>query len=382
MADARLHAQMARRVLTRRKLLLVEQSIGQGKHSLVPARGLEDHTTLYDTTPFVELRAEFKLEDVFTDLAMGGHDKRKTTHFVTDGVLAMPMREHLGTLRIPKGWISSTPPLQGMDDDGNYRTSSSEVYQPLTCERLSLSWWGGILLLRAAEGGADAGAQDVTAEHGAPSKKSTQANKNSKNTPAAAKHAIGTRVETFWHKDKTWFAGTVVRHGTSSTTIKGKKATVPDITIAYDDGETLTHMLHANAIRKEGGILHLLATEDDGYVYYRELHEDLPVLSVLLADREDHFNSANEQFDAGQTVDVSYDDEYTAAASNGSHLMSVMESRVKDSLEQHTAETNEPDINLQSGVHSHAGEAMVITCLEFDIEENVQRWHAAEGTIS
>ena len=56
---------MARRVLARRKLLLVEQPIGQGKHSLVPARGLEDHTTLYDTTPFVELRAEFKLEDVF-----------------------------------------------------------------------------------------------------------------------------------------------------------------------------------------------------------------------------------------------------------------------------------------------------------------------------
>ena len=27
----------------------------------------------------VELRKEFKLEDVFTDLAMSGHDKRKTT---------------------------------------------------------------------------------------------------------------------------------------------------------------------------------------------------------------------------------------------------------------------------------------------------------------
>ena len=44
-----------------------------------------------------------------------------------------------GTLRIPKGWVSSTPPLQGMDEDGNYRTSASEVYVPLTCERLSLS---------------------------------------------------------------------------------------------------------------------------------------------------------------------------------------------------------------------------------------------------
>jgi hypothetical protein len=71
-------------------------------------------------------------------------------------------------------------------------------------------------------------------------------------------HDIGTRVETFWHKDKTWFAGTVVGHGTSATTIKGKKVVVPAITIAYDDGETLTHMLHANAVRKEGGVLHLL----------------------------------------------------------------------------------------------------------------------------
>ena len=373
MADAHLHAQMARRVLTRHKLLLVEQPIGQGKHSLVPARGLEDHTTLYDTTPFVELRAEFKLEDVFTDLAMSGHDKRKTTHFVADGMLAMPLRGHLGTLRIPKGWVSSTPSLQGVDDDGNYRTSASEVYQPLTCERLSLSWWGGILLLRAAEGGAEAGAQNVTAEHGAPSKKSIQAlkDKDTKNKHAATEHAIGTRVETFWHKNKTWFAGTVVGHGTSSTTIKGKKATVPDITIAYDDGETLTHMLHANAVRKEGGVLHLLASEDDGFVYCRELDDDLPVLSVLLADREEHYNSANEQFDAGQTVNASYNDEYTAATSNDAHLMSVMESRVKDSLEQRAAETNEPDINLQTGVHAHSGEALLITCLEFDIEENL-----------
>ena len=39
---------------------------------------------------------------------------------------------------------------------------------------------------------------------------------------------------------------------------------VPDVTIAYDDGHTLTHMLHANSIRMEGGALHFLATDDHG----------------------------------------------------------------------------------------------------------------------
>ena len=62
--------------------------------------------------------------------------------------------------------------------------------------------------------------------------------------------------------------------------------------------------------------------------------------------------------------------------------MSVMESRVKDSLEQHTAETDATDINMRSGVHSHAGEAMVITCLEFDIEDNVLLNKAALFLVS
>jgi len=294
MADARLHAQMARRVLSRNKLLLVEQPIGQGRHSLVPARGLEDHTTLYDTSPFRALHKEYNLEDVYTDLAMSGHDKRKTTHFVADSTLAKPLREQLGTLRIPKGWVSVTPPLQGVDSEGNYRTSASEVYVPLTCERLSLSWWGALLLLRAAEGGEDASPQNTITKHGAPSKENTDTRNitriKEKSTPNG--HDIGSRVETFWHKDKTWFAGTVIGHGTSNTTIKGKKVMVPDITIAYDDGETLTHMLHANAVRKEGGILHLLATEDEGFDYCRELGDELPVLSALLAEREEHYTKA------------------------------------------------------------------------------------------
>ena len=130
-------------------------------------------------------------------------------------------------------------------------------------------------------------------------------------------------------------------------------------------------MLHANVIRKEGGVLHLLATEDDGCVYCRELNEDLPVLSVLLTDREERFDDANELFEAGQTVNTVYADEYTTAIAEGSHLMSVVESQVKDSLEQQATETNAADAALQCGMHSHAGEAIVIACLEFDIEDNV-----------
>ena len=406
MRDVLLHVQMARCTLARGKLLLVEQPAGQGVGSLVPARGLEDHTTLYDTSPFVSLVDEFDLDSVYTDLAMSGHDKRKTTHFIADAVLASKLREELGTLRVPKGWVSTTPPLQGKDGEGNYRTSASEVYTPLTCERISQAWCRAIEELTAAsqtraldelgvvEGGADSGTdrqatakqpameaspaapaakRRVTAKFDASSHKAS-----SHDTFTQAEYPIGSRIETFWHKEKKWYAGIITAHGTSKTTVKGKRISVPDVTIAYDDGHTLTHMLHANSIRMEGGALHFLATDDHGIDSFhldatclRDMDEDGPSLASLLLDRSEHCDELSALQNANDMLQSQLDEEYESHNSEAKHCMSVAELTVKDSLEEQASKSDAADVDLQDGVHSHAGDAMLITCLEFDIEDNI-----------
>ena len=322
---------------------------------------------------------------------MSGHPKRKTTHFISDKTLAMPLREEMGTLRVPKGWVSATPPLQGKDATGTYLTSYSEVYTPLTCERLAQAWWRGLLLLGVVEGGVNSGSDTAnTASLDAPSLQdpttsSTTASIN--NTAPTTQHPIGSRVEVFWHKDKRWYAGTVAAHGTSRTTIKGNRITVPDIQIKYDDGTTLTHMLHANAIRQEGGVMHLLSCDErsehgSGASMLRELDDDGPILSMLLHDRQQQRHNSSELEQANRLLSAELNDEQMhehntlialeqQAYHESSHLMSAIEAQVKDSLMQQQHETDEVDSAFRSGVHSHAGETMVVTCLEFDIEDNL-----------
>ena len=64
--------------------------------------GTWDHTTLYDTSPFVSLITEFELDSVYTDLAMSGHDKRKTTHFIPAKDIA---RIAFATVSLVKGML-------------------------------------------------------------------------------------------------------------------------------------------------------------------------------------------------------------------------------------------------------------------------------------
>ena len=84
---------------------------------------------------------------------------------------------------------------------------------------------------------------------------------------------------------------------------------VPDVTIAYDDGHTLTHMLHANAIRMEGGALHFLATDDHGIDSFhhdatcmRDIEDDVPLLASLLLDRDEHCDELSALQDANEML--------------------------------------------------------------------------------
>ena len=57
------------------------------------------------------------------------------------------------------------------------------------------------------------------------------------------------RVEVYWEKEKSWYAGIIVGTGKTAVNIKGRRVTAPDVSIRYDDGELLTHTLHNNLIR-------------------------------------------------------------------------------------------------------------------------------------
>ena len=408
---------LARQLLSHERLMLAEHPASQGADSLQPSRGLEDHSTLYDTSPWKAVIVEFKLISVYTDLGMSGHDKRKTTHFLADSVLAPPLREAVGTLRVPKGWVSKTPPLQGRDASGVYRTAGSETYPPLLAQRLAGAWCAALVALEAlkaaVEGGgegtaysSDAAADDTATDNAAQAtdhdsdrvlditrsdsdEDSPVANQvdspiispvepNRKAAPRAYSFPIGARVEVYWHKNYKWYAGRVVQHGTSRTVIKGTRCSVPDVQVHYDDGETLTHMLHANSIRPEGDVtpttllpimgedeaIKMFGIDDD----FEDEKEKMmfPTLSLILSDRSEvsEEQASSEHLDMASALDQAGAALLTLDKKG---VMESIETEIKASLE--TSEVEE--VNLNTGTHAHAGECLVITDLQFDIEESL-----------
>ena len=140
MASVARGVELARAALTDGKRFMSEHPAGQGAGSLQPSPGLEDHTTMHQTSLFLALIAQFNLRFVYFDQGADGHEKRKTTELVCDPTLASYMAEEVGTLRVPPGWVSSTPPLRGKDEAGVYRTKGAEAYPSPICKRFANGW--------------------------------------------------------------------------------------------------------------------------------------------------------------------------------------------------------------------------------------------------
>jgi hypothetical protein len=290
--------------------------------------------------------------------------------------------------------------MQGRDDKGAFRTASSEVYPPLLAERLARPWCAALKALEAVvEGGAvgsnhtfdtdstdDANKpsddtpqiteidgdddiipeltpqDDVSSDDEAetPAQPVTQ-KKKQHTAPRTNRFPLHSRVEVYWHKMHKWYGGRVVGHGTSRTVIKGDRCSVPDIQIQYDDGALKTHMLHANAVRPEEGALSVVMVLDFEDEDASMIREDtlMPSLCMILRDREEF------------TIDKTSIDDAGAAllAIDKTNVMHTIEAEVKKSLEQNSRESD--DIDLRAGVHSHTGECLSITDLQFDIEGDV-----------
>ena len=328
MASVTRGVELARIVLTDGKRFMSEHPASQGKTSLQPSPGLEDHTTMHQTSLFAALIAQFNLRSVFFDQGADGHEKRKTTELVCDTTLAPYMSEEVGTLRVAPGWVSATAPLRGKDETGAYRTKGAEAYPSPICKRFAQGWIRSTAPMRGAGAG---GVEDTTAQNSQLS--DSTAPPPIEQAPVDGNpFKIGMRVEVYWEKEKCWFAGTVVDTGVSKVNIKGKSVTSPDIAIRYDDGERLTHTLHNNLVREDAC---------------------MPSLVCLMEDR-----AAEEQAALAAMTDDEGDATFNADAAT---LMATAEGEVEKARMAVPAAT--------ADLTSHAGEFMVITDIQLDIED-------------
>ena len=221
---------------------------------------------MHDTTPFAALKKRYGLVSVHFDQGAIGHEKRKSTELLADSLTAAPLRERIGVMRVPDGWVSGTPPLRGKDATGAFRTRGAEVYPPELCEQLAR------VLLESRAGGDSTTAlanakHEMTAAVNNALTSRGKALKGTKrvaleadltteplangtpdtNTPGVSNYKRGDRVEVYWEGEKDWFPGRVVNIGTSRVRVADKQVTVPDIQVKYDDGKLCTHSLHNNS---------------------------------------------------------------------------------------------------------------------------------------
>ena len=272
---------VARAALLAGKEFCSEHPIGHGTGSLLPVSGLESHSTMHDTAPFLALRAEFGLIEVITDLGASGHAHRKTTSLLVSKGMAKQLREKLGTQAVPTGWASTAAPLRGKDEQGNFRTKAEQQYSPLFCERwakanlLSLAaldrGWGGQQSDRSELADDEANQPVVSMAASLTQPPSTNktvqfadvledANAASLpqlgDDPNMTGFPIGEQVEVYWTADpKGWFEGTVTLNDGMHKYKSGNGTRIsPEVQVHYDDGK-YTHSLHNTQIRCKSSVL-------------------------------------------------------------------------------------------------------------------------------
>ena len=247
---------LARVALSRDLLFVSEHPAGHGMHSLLRSKKLEQHSTMHETTPFMELASEFGLLPVHTDQGASGHDHRKATEFLSCKRMYAALMPVLGVLRLPDDWVSAAPPMRGKDEQGKFRTKVAEVYPPLLCERLASGWVSARASTSVERGVDDTNAAsacttEAATDNAQTSNACTATSSAAHATGDVSGYAIGDRIEVYWTKMKKWFAGVIRRVSKSKASIKGTAFETTDIQVMYDDGHLLTHSTHNNMMRHE-----------------------------------------------------------------------------------------------------------------------------------
>ena len=250
--------------------IITEHPMGRGANSEYPLDKCETHSTVYDTTPYVELRRDFALQDVYTDRGATGAETQKSTHLLVSSAVAPHARSLLGTLRSRD---PSRPSMLGTNPDGTSRTKDSEVFTPEFAELYARSLILGCVAPISEEGGSNQGGYDHTNANAndvtdtpddadddpaydtyEPFAPTTAGTTEPTSNPSTLFNPftfnIADKVEVYWTGEKQWFGGEVLEKRERMHTIAGKRVKAPEIRVHYhSDGETLWHALHNNSIR-------------------------------------------------------------------------------------------------------------------------------------
>jgi hypothetical protein len=369
MAQVNRSVELARVVLTRRAMLVVEHPAWVGKGSFLAMRGLEEHSGMFQTEPFRDLIAEFSLVSVYTDQGASGHDKEKKTELLCDELTSRAMREQLGTRAVAEGWKSATAPLIGKDAKGGFVTSGAERFAPLFCQRFAT----GVLATRSSpdfqcvDGGVVSPAPptvDPTAPvvspaapeviPTAPETPQSEVQDDSEQ-PKVAEPPFppDTRVDIYWETDCVWYSGVVTSVGKQRVKLKGRMLTLPTVRILYDDGETRIHRLDNTSIRSEGKLVMILST--DGLASCLQ-PPDSPKLSSILAERDEWTATciANDNVHASQLVAL--------------HASSTDNTSTNDTSAPVAVEPRRMHESMESRMKASRGEVLSVTDLEIDLE--------------
>ena len=250
MGLSRAQAKIARACLEHNGSLIAEHPVGRGLGSPFMIASLEQHSTLYNTSPWVELIADFSLCDVYTDRGVTGAETRKTTHLVCSSSVVPYARQLLGVLRVTPDFVQrSAAERTGMKDDGQYRTRDMEAFSPRFAELIARSLF--LSLPVAEEGGGDSSASAANAKMANANARSTADGADTQHDPFDFE--IGATVEVYWPPEKQWYRGQVASKRKSRVTVAKRKVEVDEYKIVYEHGDAhgnvRWHSRHNNTMR-------------------------------------------------------------------------------------------------------------------------------------
>ena len=82
--------------------VVIEHPVNHGAESMWPIKGREAHSTLFETTMFLNFTKDVPGERVFSDQCAAGAPTRKTTQWYCNEALLAPMFKYLGVLHCPE----------------------------------------------------------------------------------------------------------------------------------------------------------------------------------------------------------------------------------------------------------------------------------------
>jgi hypothetical protein len=229
LATVRLVAEIFRASAGTDKVVGLEYPASQGRGSPFAAAGRETHSTIADTTIMSAVAQELRLEIIYSEQGAAGASTRKPTAMLATPALAAALARTVGTLVTSPG--EQVTSIVGMNEAGQYRSHSSEVYTPEYAMRITIALLGSmptvldLLATHAVSAASGASTEDL--------------------------FPVGTDIEVYWYGERTWFKGVVLDSDVRKGKVHGNVVNRREIKVRYhSDNEVMWHALSDCTVRE------------------------------------------------------------------------------------------------------------------------------------